>query len=296
MDALHLMINPHAGGGRAARLVPALQDWNRAAALPAQLCVADTVPQALHWLRALPRGARVALVGGDGTVNQMLPALLSNALCLALVPQGSGNDVARALGVAGLHWRDALALAAQASPWPMDAGWLHTPSLQRPFLSSLTVGFDSAVGLRAMHGPRWLRGLPRYLLATLRELAALQTWDMQVTLDGTPLHNGAALFASALNTPTYGSGIPAVPQAQVSDGELDVLIAGSFNAAQALSMLPRLLLGRHLSHPRVQTRRFRTMEITSAQALPLATDGETVGEACRLTVQVAPAALQVLRR
>lgn len=296
MDALHLMINPHAGGGRAARLVTALQDWNRAAALPAQLCVADNVPQALHWLQALPRGARVALVGGDGTVNQMLPALLSNALCLALVPQGSGNDVARALGVAGLPWRNALAFAASASPRPMDAGWLRTPGLQRPFLSSLTVGFDSAVGYQALHGPRWLGGLPRYLLATLRELAALKTWNMQVMLDGVPVHNGATLFASTLNTPTYGSGMPAVPQALIDDGALDALIAGDFGAGQALAMLPRLLLGKHLSHPRVQTRRFRTLEIRSRQALPLATDGEYVGEASSLAVQVAPAALQVLRR
>lgn len=296
MDALHLLINPHAGGGRAARLIPALREWNAALATPAQLCAADSVPQALHWLQTLPHGARVALVGGDGTVNQLLPALLSKALCLALVPQGSGNDVARALGVAGLDWRTALAFAANASPRPMDAGWLHTPLVQRPFLSSLTVGFDSAVGLRALHGPRWLRGLPRYLLATLRELAALQSWDLQVELDGVPVHQGAALFASTLNTPTYGSGMPAVPQARIDDGELDLLIAGAFNTGQTLAMLPRLLLARHLSHPRVQTRRFKTLQIRSPQALPLATDGEYAGEASHLTVQVAPAALQVLRR
>jgi diacylglycerol kinase family enzyme len=138
--------------------------------------------------------------------------------------------------------------------------------------------------------------LPRYLLATLRELSALQTWDMQVTLDGTAVHNGVTLFASTLNTPTYGSGMPAVPHAQINDGALDVLVAGKFNLAQTLVMLPRLLLAMHLSHPRVWTRHFKTMEITSVQALPLATDGEYVGEANRLRVQVAPGALRILRK
>jgi diacylglycerol kinase (ATP) len=198
--------------------------------------------------------------------------------------------------VFGMSWQQALAFSQSAAARPMDAGWLHTPTLQRPFLSSLTVGFDSAVGYRALHGPRRLRGLPRYLLATLRELAALQTWDMQVTLDGMLLHQGSTLFASTLNTPTYGSGMPAVPLARIDDGALDVLIAGEFNALQTLAMLPQLLAARHLRQPRVQTRRFQRMDIASPQSLPLATDGEYLGEASALTVRVAPAALRVLRR
>jgi diacylglycerol kinase family enzyme len=119
---------------------------------------------------------------------------------------------------------------------------------------------------------------------------------MQVTLDGLPIHDGTTLFASTLNTPTYGSGMPAVPHAQINDGELDLLVAGRFNVAQTLVMLPRLLMAKHLSHPRVLTRRFKTLEIRSPQALPLATDGEYVGEATRLRVQVAPGALRVIRK
>lgn len=296
MNPLHILINPHAGGGRAGRLAPALGQWAAKQTPPCVVHAADTVPQALQWLHALPLGARVALVGGDGTINQLLPALLERHLVMALVPQGSGNDVARALGVAGMAWRDALQLARDAAPRAMDVGWLRTEAVERPFLSSMTVGFDSAVGYKALHGPRWLRGLPRYLLATFRELSALQTWDMQVTLDGQPVHSGTTLFASTLNTPTYGSGMPAVPHARISDGQLDALVAGRFNVPQTLAMLPRLLMARHLSHPRVQTRPFKTMAITSPQALPLATDGEYVGEAASLTVQVAAGALQMVCR
>ena len=293
MSALFILINPFAGGGRAARLEPAIRAWAAARAEPAVVHVAPRVPDALQWLRNLPQGSAVALVGGDGTLNQMLPALLSNDLSLTLVPQGSGNDVARALGVAGLHWREALERCERAPTRPMDVGWLRSGALERPFLSSLTVGFDSAVGYKALHGPRWLRGLPRYLLATFRELSALQTWEMQITLDGLPLQQGTTLFASTLNTPTYGSGMPAVPHARTDDGFLDVLVAGRFNVAQTLVMLPRLLMARHLSHPRVTTRPFQTMAITSPQALPLAADGEYLGEANALTVQVAPGALRV---
>lgn len=296
MNPLFILINPHAGGGKAARLIPMLQAWAAARGTPAVVHIAPDVPGALQWLLALPQGSCVALVGGDGTINQMLPAFLSKQLVMAVIPQGSGNDVARALGVAGLHWREALQCIEATAPRPMDVGWLRTQSMERPFLSSLTVGFDSAVGYKALHGPRWLRGLPRYLLATFRELSALQTWDMHIALDGQQLCSGTTLFASTLNTPTYGSGMPAVPHAQIDDGALDVLVAGQFNVPQTLLMLPRLLMARHLSHPRVQTRTFKTMVIDSGLALPLATDGEYVGEAASLTVQVAPAALQVIRR
>lgn len=293
MTPLHILLNPQAGGGKAARLVEGLQAWAQSHA--ATLHIAQDIPATRAWLESVPRGGVVALVGGDGTINQLLPSFLSQQLCMAVIPQGSGNDVARALGVAGMRWTEALQLAAHTAPQSMDVGWLRSATITRPFMSSLTVGFDSAVGYKALHGPRWLRGLPRYLLATFRELVDLQTWNMQVSLDGQLVHDGNTLFASTLNTPSYGSGMPAVPHARIQDGLLDALIAGQFTRLQALSMLPRLLLGLHLNHPRVQTQRFKTMDIQSAQALPLATDGEYAGEAMTLTVQVAPDALQVVR-
>ena len=111
MSPLFLVINPHAGGGRAGRLVPAMHAWAASRTAPITVHVAAGVPATLNWLNALPRGACVALVGGDGSVNQLLPAILANDLCLALIPQGSGNDVARALGVAGMRWREALDFA-----------------------------------------------------------------------------------------------------------------------------------------------------------------------------------------
>jgi diacylglycerol kinase family enzyme len=293
MSISYLLINPHAGGGRAGELEPAFRAWAMAQSEAVNVHAPHGAEEARNWLLNLPRSSSIALVGGDGTLNQMLPALLANDLCLTLVPQGSGNDLARALGVAGLPWREALERSKRAVPRPMDVGWLRTGAEERPFLSSLTVGFDSAVGYKALHGPRFLRGLPRYLLATFRELSAHQNWDTQVTLDGQMLHRGSTLFASTLNTPSYGSGMPAVPFARIDDGLLNVLIAGRFNVAQTLAMLPRLLMARHLSHPRVVTRPFKTMVIESPQALPLATDGEYVGEARSLTVHVAPGALRV---
>jgi diacylglycerol kinase family enzyme len=294
MQSSLVLVNPHAGGGRAARLVPRLHQWLQGHAPHTQLAVSPEIGQALQQIRALPPASRVVVVGGDGTLNHMLPAVLEGQHVLGLVPWGSGNDFARALGLRGRHWKECLHLGLTAEPVAMDVGVLHTDKGIHPFASSLTAGFDSAVGYRALTGPRWLRGLPRYLLATLRELAALETWDMQVTLNGRTVHTGPALFASTLNTPTYAAGMPAVPHAHADDGRLDLLVAGQFTPWQALRMLPQLLAGRHLSHPEVHSHAFQTLEIQSARPLPLAADGEFLGNVEHLRIEIQPARLRVV--
>jgi diacylglycerol kinase family enzyme len=291
-----VLLNPHAGGGRAAALVAPIAQWLATQAPQVALHERGSVDGARAVIAAQARGSRVVLVGGDGTLHHMLPALLERGVSLGLVPFGSGNDTARALRLAGLAWPVALAHALAAPASPIDVGTVVVDGVATPFASSLTAGFDSAVGERALAGPRWLRGLPRYLLATLRELAALRHWPLHVEADGVTVHDGDALFASVLNTPSYGSGMPVVPQARIDDGRLDLLVAGRFGRAGAALMLPRLLAARHLSHPRVLCLPFATLTISSRVDVPLAGDGEPLGSARRWTVRVRPGALQVVGR
>ena len=294
-----LLLNPHAGAGRAAALQPELRRWLAQNASSAELTLPDSAAQARERISQLPPSSRVVVIGGDGTLNQLLTALLQGQHELGLVPCGSGNDTARALGLHGTPWDRALAHALHGRPQAMDLGLarFQAEGAERAvaFLSSFTVGFDSSVGLRALRGPRWLRGLPRYLLATLRELIALRTWELQVELDGQLVHDGTALFASTLNTPTFGSGMPAAPHASIDDGQLNLLLAGRFGRAAALLMLPRLLAGRHLGHPRVKTQAYSRLSLRSTSPVPLAADGEYLGATHQLELQVLPLALQVVR-
>ena len=296
-----VLLNPHAQGGRAARRIPALQAWLTAHAPNTQLAAPEALSDSVALLQSLPEGSRVVVVGGDGTLNRWLPMLLARRLTVGLVPMGSGNDSARAWGVDGLPWAQALTLALQGPAQAIDTGLAHWCDLQgqtheSPFLSSLTAGFDSAVGLRALNGPSWLRGLPRYLWAILHELIHLRHWDLTLHSDGHFKHQGACLFASSLNTPTFGSGMPAVPHAQLADGQLDALLAGTFGRLGALLMLPRLLIGQHLGHPRIGCWAYRQLDIACTQGVPLAADGEYLGEAQHVGIQCEAASLLVVRR
>ena len=302
-DSAIVLLNPHAASGRAAALKAPLRAWLTQNAPYTPFQTLDTAALARQAIDTLPDGSRVVVVGGDGTFNQLLPSLLAGQHTAALVPFGSGNDTARSLGVYGLPWQAALQHGLSAPASRVDIGWAEfatddasPKSCRVPFISSLTTGFDSSVGLRAINGPSWLRGLPRYLLATLHELAHLRTWDMQVKLDGQQLHNGAALFASTLNTRSFGGGMPAVPKAQIDDGWLNLLLAKNVGLLETLLLLPRLLVGQHLSQPKVHTQAFKQMQIDAATAIPVAADGEYLGQTRSITLTVQAGALSVVRR
>jgi diacylglycerol kinase (ATP) len=295
-DAPLILLNPHAASGRALRLAPRIEAWARSHPARPRLHVAASIDEALAVLHARPPGSRVAAVGGDGTIHRLLPALLERRHALGVVPCGTGNDTARALGVHRLRWPAALELALSATPQAIDLALLRTPDASCPFVSSLAAGFDAAVAIRALHASRALPGTLRYLWATLAELSALRGHRLRAECDGAVVHDGDALFASTLNTRSYGSGMPAVPQARIDDGRLDLLLAGRFGRIGVLAMMPLLLAGLHLRHPRVRTHAFTTLRIRADAPLPLAADGEPLAPAAEFVVSVQAGALSVVRR
>lgn len=289
------LLNPHARGGRSAALLEPLRQ-----ALLAHPNVPLVVPQDIADARArlmqLTPGSRVIVAGGDGTVHQLLPALHARQLELALLPCGTGNDLARALGLRHLHWEAALKHGLSAPARRIDLGQLQIGQREHLFMSSLTAGFDAAVGARAHAAPGWLRGMPRYLWATLAEIRHLRLYQVQLRADGQLLHEGQVLFASSLNTETYASGMPVAPGARIDDALLELVRVGRFGRLGALATMPLLLAGQHLRHPRIAMQRFRELEITCRSPMPLALDGEPIADAGDFKVRVLPQALAVVAR
>lgn len=322
-----LIVNPRAGRGRTARWLQAQAAAVRGADAALRVEVCDDAATARAVVRALPPGQRVIVAGGDGTVHGLLPALVAGGHTLGLLPGGHGDDLARALGLRRLSLAAALRLALTGEARPIDLGaWTalaagtdggpgtagglvggitgtdsstSTSTASVLFASSLCCGLDAAIAQRAAQSPgpgapSTGGGLLRYLRATMHEIRRMQPSHLQLRVDGRPVHDGEALFASVLNTPTYGSGMRAAPRAQPDDGQLDVLLAGRFGRWGALAMLPRLVLGRHIGHPRVKQLPGEVIELRAAGPMPLAADGEAMPPAAAWRVQVRPGALQVV--
>lgn len=294
-----ILINPHAAGGSTRRLLQPMDAWLTSLHLPMkpEIVMPASLQEAHRDIAQRATRSKIVVVGGDGTLNQMLPSLINGKHVVGLVPSGSGNDCARAWGLHKLSWQDALAFALSGVSSPVDVGRIALDlGKSHYFHSSLAIGFDASVGNRALAGPSFLRGLPRYLLATLRELQNLRNWPLCIQADGHLMHDGLCLLASSLNTSSYGAGMPAVPHALIDDGQLNLLVASHFNRLQTLLMLPRLLTGTHLSHARISCRSFQSASLTSSVNVPVAADGEPLGEARSIQVQVMPQTLQVVKK
>lgn len=286
----YVLLNPHARGGRNAKLASPLKKILSQCGLDHALIQTDTPQSALQMIHALPSGSRIIVAGGDGTIQHLLPALIAGGHTLGVLPLGSGNDNARTLGTYGLKLAAAIQQTLVHPPTSIDVGELHfidaTTGVKHEnlFLSSLSAGFDASISLRARQGPAWLFGMPRYLWATLGELRALRHWPIQLTADDKLIHNGPALFASCLNTPSFGGGMPAVPHASNQDGELNLLMAGDIQISDVLQLLPRLLIGKHLGRPKVHTLPFSSLQIQSQTPIPIAADGEYLGLANEIKI------------
>jgi diacylglycerol kinase (ATP) len=242
---------------------------------------------------AVAEGAEAVLAaGGDGTVNEVARGLLGSRARLGIVPVGSGNGLARALGIP-LRPRSALRALETAESRAIDVGFLNG----RLFLNVAGAGFDAAVGHAFHeHGSRGgRRGLLGYVHQSLRELGAYRAPRVVLELEpGTRFELRPFLLTFA-NGPQFGSRAVINPGARLDDGRLEVVVIADGPRLGMLVAAPRLFLG---GVERLAL--YRRFEVTRAVLsatvpLPLHVDGDPVPAADRILVQLSPRALHVLR-
>ncbi|MGR2751441.1 diacylglycerol/lipid kinase family protein [Agromyces arachidis] len=234
----------------------------------------------------------LVVVGGDGMVSLGVNMVARTGVPLGIVAAGTGNDLARALGLphddpeAGI---DALVEALRRPPQSIDLGLVHHGELTTWFACVLSAGFDAVVNERANRMTR-PRGPSRYTLALLRELATFRPLRYRLSLDGA-VREQAAMLVSVANTPSLGGGMRIVPHADLTDGMLDVFIVHPLSRAGLLSVFPRVFAGEHVNHPAVEFAEVRRVRIEGEGIVAYA-DGERLG-ALPVEVEAVPGALSV---
>jgi len=287
-----LLVNPAAGRGRGLLLAEFVGDRLRADGDEVRTLVGRDAEEAAAQARSAVAeqvGALVA-VGGDGLVNLALQAVAGTGVPLGVVPAGTGNDVARMLGVPCGRKQQAVAAAVDViragGTRRIDAGRVG----DRWFLSVLSSGFDSRVNERA-NRMTWPPGRARYNLAILAELRVFRPVPFIVTLDDEELRTDAMLVAVG-NCQSYGGGMRICPGADVGDGLFDVTILTPLSTITFLRLFPSLFRGEHVRHPAVLTRRAQRVSVSAAGMTAYA-DGEPVGP-LPVTAEVVPNAVTVL--
>lgn len=251
------------------------------------------------WTSLIEQADVAVIFGGDGTIHRHLASLVEVDVPVLVVPCGSGNDFARALGLR--HLRDAVgawtAWAASETPiHSIDLGvirQLSEPATEHYFCCVAGVGIDTAIARRANNLPSWLRARGGYALSAPGEFLRFAAFPLRTSCNGTAAAFRPTLLAAVANAPAYGGGMKIAPQARLDDGKLDVCVVRGMNVFKLFCLFPTVYFGRHLGFREVEYQQTASFRVETEHPLEVYADGEYV---CQTPVEfrVAPQALKVL--
>ena len=289
------VFNPAAGKGRAVHDRPRIRaalaglpgDWTETRAPGDATAIAEAAGR---------EGVEtVVAVGGDGTVNEIVNGLMrvdrERRPALGLVPEGSGNDYARMLGLKVGDAETAVRVLAHERLRALDAG----EAGGRFFANSVGFGFDGAVAEDAARR-RFVTGFAAYLVSVLAVLRTWHNFELHLEADGRSLDGYALLGCVAIGA-TSGGGFRLTPDAIPDDGLFDVCHLGNFGRLEALRHLPSAITGRHVSLAKVTLLRARSVSLRSDRPLTAHFDGnllQGVGHPEPLVFQMHAGALRVI--
>jgi len=251
----------------------------------------------------LPVADAVIVLGGDGTIHHYLSELSQLKIPVLMVPRGSGNDFAGALGLrtegdSVAAWNRFLETSNSRE---IDLGMItplgEASSSPRLFCNVAGAGLDSDANRRANAMPRWLRGRGGYVLGALgaiRKSASRRfvIEAQQVAFPARRIEEPGLMVAFA-NGPTYGGGLRIAPAADFADGQLDVCFVRQVGRARLLWLLRRVFSGQHVKLPEVEYFKAWSARLETEVPLDVYADGEFV---CRTPIEVgvAPKALRII--
>lgn len=238
-------------------------------------------------IEALGQGFRkIAAVGGDGTVNEIVNAIMrqqdvpTDQVTMGQVPVGTGNDLGRTLGIPSKS-TEAVALLRSGKARLLDVGRVtyaeKGEARERFFLNVAGMGYDAFVG-EAVNAKKaqGKGGAMAYLSALVSCLMRYKSIPISVTADD--YKEDTRLFSLVVGNCKYnGGGMKQAPDAQPDDGYLDLTIIRNLSKMAVVANVPRLFSGKFVKHRKVSTHRARNIRITGKTPVMLETDGEVIG-------------------
>ena len=284
-----LVVNPVSGKRQGERIADDAEQLLRSLGHDIARIQGDDGRHAREQLtKALETGAdTVVVVGGDGALHDVLPAVVGRDLTLGLLPAGTGNDTARCLDI---PVKDPAAATKVLLGGHTRAVDLAQTGPDQYVITVVASGFDSKVNERA-DAMTWPRGNMRYNLAIVAELREFQPLPFTLTLDGETIER-EAMLVSVGNSPSFGGGLRICEGAVMDDGLLDVVIINPLSKAKLLRVFPKLYRGTHVTIPEFERHLVREVTLSSPGIVAYG-DGERLGP-LPMTSTVRPGALRVL--
>jgi len=246
---------------------------------------------------ALERGTDALMVtGGDGVVSNALQVLAGTDVPLGIIPAGTGNDHAREFGIPTKDPEAAADIVVDGWTETIDLGRIQCGEGRKKcdkwFGTVAATGFDSLVTDRA-NRMSWPHGRLRYYIAMLAELSQLRMLPFRLVLDGSQEIDADITLAAFGNTRSYGGGLLICPNADPTDGLLDITMAHSASRTKLIRLFPTVMKGTHIDLDEVSTARAKSIHV-ECPGINVYADGDF---ACALPAEISavPAALQIVR-
>jgi YegS/Rv2252/BmrU family lipid kinase len=282
-----LLVNPVSAGGKALKALPAVHaELDRLNAPHRTVTTRSSEHAAAEAAKAAAQGEAVAALSGDGMLRPLAAVLKGTEAALAIIPCGRGNDLARVLNIP-TDPTEATALAVNGSERLLDVANVDGT----PFVGIASFGFDSEAN-RIANEAKLVRGNAVYLYAALRALAAWKPAAFTVTVDG-ERHDLSGYSVAVGNSKAYGGGMIVLPDAELDDGRLDVLISTDTPKLTFLRGVFQTFKAAHVDSPHAHFLRGEVVEVGSDRPFVIYGDGDPIG-ATPATVRVESRCLRVV--
>lgn len=282
-----LIINPAAGGGRALKLLPEVEREMDARRMIFRVERTRSVEHGTEIaLGALEAREIPVVMSGDGLLGAIGGAMAGSESPLGLIPGGRGNDLARGLGIP-TNPVEAVRCLDQGFRRPIDVGEANG----KRFLGIASVGFDSEAN-RIANDARVLKGTMVYAYAAIRALAGWKPVRFAL-LEGGVQRRFTGYTVAVANNSFYGGGMKVAPDADLSDGRLDVVLISDVGKLKFIANLPKVFKGTHVDTDEVETWKTSGVEVTASRPLTVYADGDPLTE-LPARIRVLPSALTMI--
>ena len=235
---------------------------------------------------AVAKGYEMVIsAGGDGTVNEVANALAFSECTLGILPFGSGNGLARSLGIPQDTFA-ALKVIEAGKTMKCDRGIVNS----HPFYCTFGIGFDAAVSEKFASMKK--RGRITYIRSAFREFLNYRSQAYAIIIDGKVITEKALLIA-VCNAPQYGNNAFIGPKAKLTDGMLDVTVVHADNPFNTLMMSMDMFTGMLDKNRGIGTFRVPSITIVRIESGPVHLDGEPMQMGKKLDISCQKGALKV---
>ena len=271
---MKIIANPRAGHSRGARAIRELRLLLGAREINYELFETRYPGHATELARRLAEKgtSRIIVFGGDGTISEVVNATVNTEIELGVISVGTGNDLARSLGLPYNKPEKALEVVLTGEPTKVDVGWEQ----DRFFISTLGLGFPAIIAHEA-NKMKHLKGSLAFFAATYKAINHLRSVPARITLDNVTLNvNCTAVLIQ--NTRFCGGGLLMAPAARMDDGLFDVVVVNDIGKVDLMLNFPKIYRGRHLEHPKFSLYRSRSVRIDTPTNLSKMFDGDICGQ------------------